>query len=82
MALGCRVLGHRVRFWAEGETMHWECERGCGLGGTKAYATPADAARYAAAFDRQDAADLGRRAPLSLFPLRLVRRRRERRPPG
>ena len=36
---------------------------------------PAEAARYAAAFDRDDARDLGRRAPLSLFPLRLTRRR-------
>jgi hypothetical protein len=79
MALGCRVLGHRVRFWTDGDTMRWECERGCGLAGSKTYATPADAARYAAAFDRGDSRDLGRRAPLSLFPLRLVRRRRERR---
>jgi hypothetical protein len=75
MAFACRALGHRVRFWNEGETMHWECERGCGFHGSKGYATPDDARRYAAAFDREDADDLGRRAPLSLFPLRLVRRR-------
>jgi len=75
MALGCTVLGHRVRFWAEGETMRWECERGCGLEGSKGYASAADASRYAAGFDRDDARDLGRRAPLSLLPLRLTRRR-------
>jgi hypothetical protein len=75
MALGCRVLGHRVRFWSEGETMRWECERECGFGGERTYESAADAARYAAAFDREDADDLGRRAPLSLLPLRLVRRR-------
>jgi hypothetical protein len=78
MALGCRILGHRVRFWSEGETMRWRCERGCGFGGERTYATADDAARYAAAFDREDGADLGRRAPLSLLPLRLLHRRRER----
>jgi hypothetical protein len=75
MSLGCRLRGHRVRFWNEGETMRWECERGCGFEGSKVYATSAEARRYATAFDREDADDLGRRAPLSLLPLRLVRRR-------
>ena len=75
MPLGCRVRGHRVRFWNEGETMHWECERGCGFAGSKSYATATEAQRYAIAFDREDSDDLGRRAPLSLFVLRLVRRR-------
>ena len=51
------------------------CERGCGLEGSKAYASAGEAARYATALDRDDARDLGRRAPLSLFPLRLTRRR-------
>jgi hypothetical protein len=74
MALGCSVLGHRVRFWAEGETMRWECARECGLEGEKTYGSASEAARYAAAFDREDADDLGRRAPLSLLPLRLIRR--------
>jgi hypothetical protein len=70
----CRLLGHRFRFRAEGETMLWECERGCGEGGSKTYATAADARRYAAAFDRRDADDVGRRPLLSLLPLWLARK--------
>ena len=61
--------------------MRWSCERGCGAGGEKTYASAADADRFARAFDREDRADLGRRAPLvGLFPLRLARllRRRSR----
>jgi hypothetical protein len=54
--------------------MRWQCERECGLEGEKTYASAADARRYADAFDRSDRDDLGRRAPLSLTPLRLVRR--------
>lgn len=70
----CRILGHRYRFSAEGETMVWRCQRGCGATGSKRYATAADAGRYAAAFDREDSTDLGRRAPLvGLLPLRVVR---------
>src|SRR5581483_11072733 len=57
--LACRVLGHRYRFRAEGETMTWECERGCGAGGSKRYETAAEATRYANAFDREDRHDLG-----------------------
>jgi hypothetical protein len=58
--------------------MRWECERGCGEGGGfKLYVTAEDARRYAAAFDRRDTADLGKRAPLvGLLPLRLWRRLR------
>jgi len=60
--------------------MHWECQRGCGAGGSKRYVSAEDASRYARAFDREDRADLGRRAPLlGLFPLRLLRAFRERR---
>jgi hypothetical protein len=59
--------------------MRWQCQRGCGTAGVKRYATAADAQRYAAAFDREDRADLGRRAPLGLFPLRLLRALRKRR---
>jgi hypothetical protein len=60
--------------------MRWHCERGCGAGGEKTYATPEEAARYAGAFDREDRDDLGRRAPLlGLFPLRLARLVRRRR---
>jgi len=52
----------------------WSCERGCGEAGAKRYDTPADAQRYARAFDRQDTADMGRRAPLlGMFPLRIWR---------
>jgi hypothetical protein len=56
--------------------MRWSCERGCGAEGAKRYPSAAGARRYAAAFDREDADDLGRRAPLSLLPLRLARRGR------
>jgi hypothetical protein len=60
--------------------MYWECQRGCGAGGSKRYASAEDASRYARGFDREDRADLGRRAPLlGLFPLRLLRAFRERR---
>jgi hypothetical protein len=79
--LGCRVFGHRYRFRAEGATMRWACERGCGAGGSKEYVGPEEAARYAAAFDREDRSEVGRRAPaLGMFPLRLwwtLRRREE-----
>jgi len=54
------------------------CERGCGAGGSKTYATAADASRYAAAFDRRDAADVGKRPLLSLLPLWLARKTRGR----
>jgi len=52
----------------------------CGsAGGTKQYPSAEDASRYAAAFDREDRDDLGRRAPLvGLFPLRLWRAWRSR----
>ena len=80
--LGCWVFGHRYRFRADGATMCWDGERGCGSGGSKEYATPEEAARYASAFDREDRSELGRRAPLfGMFPLRLwwtMRRREER----
>jgi hypothetical protein len=60
--------------------MTWVCER-CGAGGgRKAYASAEEASRYAAALDREDRADLGRRAPLvGLFPLRLWRAWQDRR---
>jgi hypothetical protein len=70
----CRLLGHRYRFTAEGRTMRWECERGCGAGGSKTYGTAEEAQRYARAFDRRDTKDLGRRPLLSLLPLWLARR--------
>jgi hypothetical protein len=61
--------------------MRWACERGCGAGGSKDYESAADAAGYAAAFDREDRSELGRRAPLlGMFPLRMwwTLRRRQR----
>lgn len=79
--LRCRLLGHRFRFTAGGATMQWRCERGCGAGGSKRYATAEQAERFARAFDREDRAELGRRAPVGLAPLRLwraIRRRRDR----
>jgi hypothetical protein len=72
--LACRVLGHRWRFSADGELMRWGCERGCGAGGEKRYASAEEAARYARAFDREDRDDVGHRPLLSLLPLRLARR--------
>ena len=79
LMLRCRVFGHRYRFAASGTAMRWACGR-CGReGGAKHYPTPEEARRYAAAFDREDRADLGRRAPLiGLLPLRLARMLRRR----
>jgi hypothetical protein len=71
--LRCRLLGHRFRFTSDGPTMRWTCQRGCGAGGHKRYPTVAQAARFAGAFDREDRAQLGRRAPVGLLPLRLIR---------
>jgi hypothetical protein len=72
----CRVLGHRFRFRADGATMRWSCERECGAGGEKRYASAADAERYARAFDREDRDAIRRTpVPLSLLPLRLFKRR-------
>ena len=46
----------------------------------KTYASAAEAAMYARAFNREDRSDLGRRAPLfALLPLRLWRAWRDRR---
>lgn len=72
--IACRVLGHRLRFWAEGEVMRWDCERGCGHEGEKLYASAAQAQRYARALDRRDSDDLGKRPTLSLLPMWLGRR--------
>lgn len=70
----CRVLGHRYRFTAEGRTMSWRCDRGCGAGGSKQYPSTELARRYAAGLDRPDTAALGKRAPLiGLLPLRIGR---------
>ena len=77
--LSCRLAGHRYRFRAEGTVMSWECERCGDIGGVKEYPTAKDARRFAAAFDREDRSDLGRRAPLfGLLPLRIWRALRRR----
>ncbi len=56
--------------------MRWRCQRGCGWDGEKRYASDAEAAHFARAFDRED---LGRRAPLvGLFRLRIWRALRRR----
>jgi hypothetical protein len=70
----CDLLGHRHRFTAREAVVTWSCER-CGhRGGEKVYPTPAEAARFARAFDREDREDIGRRAPLvGLLPLRIAR---------
>jgi hypothetical protein len=75
VATSCRLRGHRVRFWAEGSTMRWACERECGMSGSKEYEDPRSARIYAAAFDREDHEDLGRRAPLSIAVFSALRRR-------
>jgi hypothetical protein len=77
--IACRVFGHRYRFTAGGATMSWSCAR-CGRrGGEKTYASAAEAKQFAAALDREDREDLGRRAPLvGLLPLRLWRAWRDR----
>jgi hypothetical protein len=78
--LRCRLVGHRLRFASAGSTMRWECRRGCGVHGSKSYATAEDAARYARGLNREDRDDLGRRAPLvGLLPLRIIRALRRRR---
>lgn len=72
---GCRIFGHDYSFWADGRTMRWFCARNCGATGSKRYQNTTQAQRYAAAFDKRDRDDLGRRAPLiGLLPLRIWRR--------
>ena len=78
--LRCTFFGHRYRFAANGDTMSWTCERCAAVGGSKQYASAEEAEQFARAFDREDRADLGRRAPLiGLLPLRLWRAWRDRR---
>jgi hypothetical protein len=76
--LSCRVKGHRMRFTAEGRVMRWACDRGCGAAGEKVYDDPADAARYAAAFDRRDSDRVGNHPTLSTLPVAMMRRLRGR----
>jgi hypothetical protein len=76
----CRVFGHQPVFSTDGPVMNWECGRCGGERGSKAYTSPEAATRYAAAFNRRDSDDLGKRAPLlGLLPLRLWRMAQQRR---
>jgi hypothetical protein len=62
--------------------MVWRCQRGCGAGGSKRYATTAQAQLLTAAFDRNEHENLGRNAPLGLTPLRMLYAIRSRRHRG
>jgi hypothetical protein len=49
----CRVFGHDFDFRADGPLVRWACSR-CGAeGGERRYASPAEAQRHAAHFDRR-----------------------------
>jgi hypothetical protein len=75
VTIACRVFGHQPAFSADGRVMRWACARCGNPGGAKEYATAAEARRYAHAFNKRDADDLGKRAPLiGLLPLRIWRR--------
>lgn len=51
--LTCRVLGHRWVFDVAGDTVVWECGRGCaGVGGSRQYDSPQQAGRRAALLNR------------------------------
>ncbi len=75
--LACRITGHRLRFWAEGEKMRWCCER-CDFEGAKVYSSAELATRYARGLDREDRDKLGKRSPISMLLLRFARRGRKR----
>jgi hypothetical protein len=77
--LRCRLLGHRFRFTSQGKTMRWDCRRGCGAGGAKRYRDAGEAAMYARGLSRSDPDDVGRRSPVGLLPLRLLRALRRNR---
>jgi hypothetical protein len=72
----CRLFGHRWRFRAEGPTLRWDCERGCGAGDEKTYDSAERADRYARHFNRRDSSSLGTRFPIPL-PQGVWRKRRE-----
>ena len=76
--LACRVKGHQVVFTVDGPTMRWACERGCGEGGEKTYASAAEAERYAAAFNTRDSDKAHHHPTLSTLPLWVARKLRGR----
>jgi hypothetical protein len=79
----CAVFGHRFTFRADGDVMRWDCDRGCSAGGSKHYASAAEAQRYAAGLNRRDNDKVGKRAPLfGLLPLRIFRRLADQKPKG
>jgi hypothetical protein len=53
--------------------MTWECARACGAGGSKQYASPSEATRYAQALEDERTAE-GRMPLVAALPLRLIRR--------
>ena len=57
---------------ADGATMRWRCERGCGARGEKRYPTAAEAERFARGFERERAG-AERRTAVGALPLRLLR---------
>src|SRR4051812_23795198 len=66
-----RCHAHRA---ADGPVMRWASERGCDAGGEKRYDSADRTRRYARAFDREAATDIGRELLLSLLPRKLTRR--------
>jgi len=71
----CQLIGHRYRYYAEGDLVRWVCMRGCGESGSRPFATPRQARRHAAALNRHERGV--RRWRLSSLG-RVRRRRRER----
>jgi len=63
-ALACRIFGCRFRFAADEHVLRWWCQRSCPSGGSKGYPSPADAARMAAAPDREPRGPAAVLAPL------------------
>jgi hypothetical protein len=73
--LSCRVFGCRWRFGAEGRVLSWWCARGCPSGGEKTYESAEQAARMAAALDREPRGPAG---VLAVFGGTLHREKRQR----
>lgn len=55
----CRLFGHRWTFWRDGATVRWRCDRGCGAGGARAYATPREAVRHLRHYTREPRPPVG-----------------------
>jgi hypothetical protein len=76
--LACRVLGHRIHFSADGATLRWRCDRDCGEGGEKTYASAAEAQGFARAFNKRDSDKVADHPTLSTIPVWIVRKLRGR----